>query len=281
MKILPFKKTYCDGEIACRFLQSPEGKDLLMAIPGGPGLSGSYLDPFLIELADRANINVGILDLPNHGESMSNTKNNYLYENCLHKLEDAFKQISSECNRLIIFGQSFGARLAFDLLANAQLQIDGAILTALPYKFEHSSQLQKKIEALNIDPQDGELTVLQKIFSAYTVIPFSQEQLLAINSEAKKEENFGMLEGSPPISESAKLILQEKSFVPLTILEGSSDFVTPDDNFLELKKIIPHASFVTIEDAGHFVMIEQPEAALNIFSSFLRHVGDAPLRGVS
>jgi pimeloyl-ACP methyl ester carboxylesterase len=134
MKTLPMHHFYCQEQIACRFLRSPsKNEPLVITIPGGPGLSGNYLDNFLIDLAQHANINVGIMDLPNHGESvLSLTKLPLTYKNCFDLTNSMLNELAQQAKELILFGQSFGARLAFDLLAFSHTKIIGGFLTAFP-----------------------------------------------------------------------------------------------------------------------------------------------------
>lgn len=273
MKYLPIGKNYYQNEVACRFLHHPvEKKCLIMTIPGGPGLSGTYLDHFLFDLANRIDVNVGILDLPNHGKSrILRKKDNLLYKDCLKMVISTINEISRDFGNLVLFGQSFGARLAFDALAESEAKIMGLFLTGFPYKFEHSSSLINKINNFHSDEENLKKHA-EGIFSLYTVIPFSTELIQAITSEVCKEENGKMLDETPEIEVSAEFIRKNKIHVPIFVLEGDSDIVIPDDNLLRLKEIIPHASFKKIKNCGHFVMIENEEETIKNFSSFIESV---------
>ena len=275
MKYLPVKRKYCGNEMTFRFLNPPSKNEyLVLTIPGGPNLSGTYLDPFLVRLAERTNINVGILDLPNHGESKGLGKERkFSYEDCCELLRRAICELTEDCTNLILFGQSFGARLAFDLLARLEIKISGLFLTGFPHKFEHSTDFENKFNELEINPNDGPRINLKKKFSVYTVVPFPDELLFAINSELRKEENSAMLEETPSITDSAEFIVRNKKNTPITILEGDSDLIIPDNNLLELKRIIPQASCITIKKTGHYLLwLKGQKKLVDIFSSFLSSI---------
>lgn len=119
------------------------------------GLSGKYLDHFLFDLSEQININVAILDLPNHGDSnLSPTQLPLSYQKCFDLLDNALRELTQQAEKLILFGQSFGARLAFDLLAFSQANIVGGFLTGFPHKFQMSRSMQEKIASLDLTCND-------------------------------------------------------------------------------------------------------------------------------
>src|SRR5437868_7956893 len=174
---LPLRKFYCNQEIACRFLRNPSKNELLiLTLPGGPSLSGLYLDQFLLKLSMHAYVNVGIVDLPNHGDSVMAENNLPLtYQRCVEMLNNTLSEIHNECDNIILFGQSFGARLAFDLLAISDVKIDGLILTGFPAEFKISDELLKKISSLDLESGENQEQVFlrnwTKILPLYTYAP--------------------------------------------------------------------------------------------------------------
>ena len=196
MHCLPLKKFYCNQEMACRFLRTPLQNELLiLTIPGGPRLSGLYLDPFLMALAEKSNIhvNVGIVDLPNHGDSVITESSLPLsYQRCVEMIDHVLSEVRKECGKVVLFGQSFGARVAFDLLATSDVKIDGAVLTGFPAEFENSLGLIKKVATLDLMSTTSEnqdevfLSNWAKILTLYTYAPLPKNAFNALASTVFK-----------------------------------------------------------------------------------------------
>ncbi len=56
---------------------------------------------------------------------------------------------------------------------------------------------------------------------------------------------------------------------PTTVIHGKDDRLIPVEMGEEIARTIPGAELVTIEDAGHFVFVEQPEAVASAVADFL------------
>jgi pimeloyl-ACP methyl ester carboxylesterase len=276
MQQLPLKLRYLNNEIACRFLRKPSSYEpLVMAIPGGPGLSGQYLDHFLIQLSEYMNINVGIFDLPNHGESvLTLTKLPLSYQDCHDLVIQTLKEIANLSDKIIIFGQSFGARLAFDALTSLKEQLAGAFLTGFPYEFQMSKKMQDKINLFPMDSKDD--LGLEEYFAKSwinmlphcTYHPLPSDIFNALISDLKLSGNEHILDDVPSIEVSAAILSQQLALPKIGILQGCSDGVVPDDNILKLKSIVPYAQYYEIEKCGHFPMVEKSEETLRAFSQF-------------
>lgn len=276
MKYLNYKKLYCEGKIACHFLKPILAHEpLTILIPGGPCISGHYLSEFSFHLANANKINVGLINLPNHDESiLPDSLLPLTYQHCLEMISDALNEISIQTNHLILFGQSFGARLAFDLLANYAINIKGLFLTGFPYVLQISSTLQEKFSTLktsNNSNGDVELSFLEswkEILPLYTYSPLPENIFNALIKNTKFRGNEHILKKAPSIELSVENLLKKQSFCPITILEGDCDLVVPDNNIQKLKSLISCAKFITINQCGHFPMVEQPEATQQAFSNF-------------
>lgn len=275
MKSLPICLFYCQNQIASRFLRPPsKNEPLVIAIPGGPGLSGNYLDHFLIELARHENINVGVMDLPNHGKSvLSLTRLPLSYKNCFDLTESMLNEVAKKTDRIILFGQSFGARLAFDLLSFSHVKIIGGFLTGFPYKFQISERMHNKISLLDMtsdddNPEENFRKNWGKILPLYTFSPLSTEIFESLVSNTKIRGNEYILDEVPDIVLSMKAFSQKPISPTIGILQGDFDEVVPENNFLKLKNFLPYAQFFNIEKCGHFPMVEKPKETIQYFSQF-------------
>ena len=282
MPLLAHKKQLCDGRLTARFLrQVPNQEPLVVCIPGGPGLGSSYLDPFMFQLAQRASVNTGILDLPNHGESAA-TEGSLTYPECADLVGRAVLELISNSQCLFLFGQSFGARLVFDLLPKLG-SLGGAILTGFPYAFQNSEGLLEKIGNLSLEPLENPAEPdavfarnWKKIFPLYTTRPLAPTIADALSTGTRWSGNDRMLENVPPIERTVEALSHNAAIPPILILEGDADGVVPDDNFDTLKRLVPYAKFERVRDAGHFPMVEQKEQVLSALTAFISAARKSP-----
>ena len=273
-KLLPATEAFCNGQIICRFLRAQAPKDLLIvAIPGGPGLSSIYLDPFMANLAERTGANVAVMDLPNHGASLIKEVTTPLsYIQCRGFVKKAVEEISRKTPSVVLFGQSFGARLTFDLLAELEMPPLAAFLTGFPYIFEISSALEAKLNELPLEPEEGPRAEeihaenWRKILPLYTVQPVTGEVSEALATRVEVPGGHLMLQDVPPIEDVAKAI---NPTIPMVVIEAQLDPVVPDNNWNVLRSLLSDASFKKLENVGHFPMVEKPEEVLGAFSELI------------
>lgn len=60
--------------------------------------------------------------------------------------------------------------------------------------------------------------------------------------------------------------------VPVLVIAGDDDQITPADGMKEMARAIPGAEFVLIPDAGHLSALEQPAAVAEAINAFLAKV---------
>lgn len=63
--------------------------------------------------------------------------------------------------------------------------------------------------------------------------------------------------------------------MPVLLIYGADDQFVPSINTRKLKALIPHARLVSIPDAGHEIMMDQPEALRDVLVAWLDEHGDA------
>lgn len=274
---------YVGGQIACRSLRPFKASErTILTIPGGPGLGNSYLEPFLMELAKRTGLNVALVDLPNHGESIVAKNDPPLdYRRTVELLRFWLKQVVKDTGGVVLFGQSLGARLAFDLLANHAARVQAAVLTGFPCRFENSTALSARLanvtfEDLTEGPEDEERFARnwRKVLPFYTPQSLPREAAEALASGTKWRGNEHMLDGAPSLDDVAAGNSDSKQAV--LVIQGAQDMVVPDGNLAALKGALPKAEFREIPDAGHFVMVEKPEQTAELIRAFLAQAGIRP-----
>lgn len=278
MTRLPIKHRLIDGQIACRSLRTlAAGERLVVTIPGGPGLGGRYLEPFLAKLAQATSMNVALIDLPNHGASSLGDGRRLDYLGCLKMLDAAIVELGRNCGDIILFGQSYGARLAFDLLAVSEARIRRAILAGVPVEFENSTALKEKLAKVALEPftdsaRDEHIFARnwRKLLPFYTRDPLPAPIFAELAAGTKWVGNEQMLDRVPAMKGMADRLKKRSAVPPVLILQGSDDLVVPDGNLQALRELLPEAEVHEVPRSGHFVMVENPEETLSLIEEFVR-----------
>lgn len=65
---------------------------------------------------------------------------------------------------------------------------------------------------------------------------------------------------------------------PALVIAGAQDVVTPLAVMTELAEGLPNARMAVIEEAGHFALLERPQACLAVFSEWLQSLTNDPQR---
>ncbi|WP_353944203.1 alpha/beta hydrolase [Streptomyces sp. HUAS MG91] len=64
--------------------------------------------------------------------------------------------------------------------------------------------------------------------------------------------------------------------LPVLVLAGEQDLVTPSGHSEAIAELLPDAEFVLVPDAGHLVMLEHPEAVTDRLADLLARTGVVP-----
>ncbi len=64
--------------------------------------------------------------------------------------------------------------------------------------------------------------------------------------------------------------------VPVLVLAGDKDLVTPSEHSEGIARLLPDAELVMVPDAGHLVMLEHPEVVTDRLADLLARVGAVP-----
>ncbi|MFZ3472345.1 alpha/beta fold hydrolase [Streptomyces sp. 4.24] len=70
--------------------------------------------------------------------------------------------------------------------------------------------------------------------------------------------------------------LQRFADIPVTVIAGDRDMVTPPDHSRAIKEALPSAELVVLESAGHLMMLEHPETVTRLLTELLARTGVVP-----
>ncbi|WP_411101332.1 alpha/beta fold hydrolase [Streptomyces sp. cmx-4-9] len=70
--------------------------------------------------------------------------------------------------------------------------------------------------------------------------------------------------------------LQRFADIPVTVIAGSRDMITPLAHSEAIKRELPGAELAVLEGAGHLMMLEQPETVTGLLTALLARTGAVP-----
>lgn len=161
---------------------------------------------------------------------------------------------------LVLCGFSMGGYVAIEMLANPARQISALALldtSARPESPEGAAMREKTITAIGRDYAkvvDGVSQFATHAASRENAALMAQirEVMLGVDSEAAIRQNRAIQHRGDHRALLAKLD------IPVLVLCGREDKVTPPALSEELAALIPNARLALIDDAGHMALMEQP-----------------------
>lgn len=175
---------------------------------------------------------------------------------------------------LVVCGFSMGGFVAFEMIAARQHDIRAVCLlstTARPEFPAIAAQREKTMAAL---ARDFDKTTLG--IARFCTGPAGQQNpalmadilatMHAVGPAAAIAQNRAIMARRDHRVALAKLDM------PVLVLCGRHDMVTPPEYAEELAALIPSAQLTWIEDAGHMVPMEQPQALADQLKKFIARV---------
>lgn len=242
----------------------------LVLIPGGPGLSSRSIRGF--DLLKRS-FNLVYIDFP--GTNLNPYEGKKSFEDLSSALVDVVKQIDGD---VYLVGHSYGGFFAADV--GLKTQIAGIICVATPFSKKSlngasSNYTNKKQSALaqaeknwSDSPTD---TTFANWLSEYAELYFSQHTLesgmLLMSSDPVSSKFYLDNRSDTSRLESIQVKLKGKAISKLFIA-GANDGLL---NLNDLKEDAANGDFdfQQVNNANHFVMLDQPESVASLIESFI------------
>lgn len=207
--------------------------------------------------------NIVVVDLPGHGESKGEgLKTVEEFSNALHQL---IHQEFSSYLPLILVGHSLGGAIIQQYTLKHPQDLLGIVLVGTGAKLRVMDQV---LDNLLDDFEEIVNLIAQYAFHKETdprIIQKSIDQLLEcppniMLQDFKACNVFNLFNEINNIS------------VPTLIICGTNDLLTPVKYSKYLQENIANSKFVEIPDAGHMVMLEQPQPFNQALKSFIREL---------
>lgn len=191
-------------------------------------------------------------DLPGHGESGGHTlPSAEAYARWLNRFSEELRLPS-----LYLCGHSFGGAIVQEYSRIYPQKVKGLVLISTGMNFK-LSKLYRQLTEQGIDPSQAVLSAeLPEFFRK------GYELLSTISNQALHDDLLaaGAFDSAPWIGSLD---------VPSLVVWGSNDIITPVEIPRELAAGLPAATLQIIQDAGHVVMVDAPEAYNSALKKFL------------
>lgn len=244
-----------------------EGRPTICLFPGGPGLSSKTLRS--IEILSRS-FELAFIDPP--GTGGLEEVNAPTFEGILRAMEVELEKLENK--PLIFLGHSFGALYVIELAARKKFNVAGLILVAAPLS-EETYEVAKKQYLKFMTPElsdaievfDGDKTreSFNRLLSSYGRLYFSEDTIKRggelLQSDQTSVESF--IHVLPVFSRRTPFVdfighLRDL-VIPKFMIAGADDLLFPA-SALEADARLTDCQFLKIQNAGHFVTFDQPEA---------------------
>ncbi len=241
----------------------PADKPVLLLVHGA---GGSHLDwpAALRHLPDTAVI---AIDLPGHGRTPPPAR--AAIADYAGDIETLIKKL--ELEQVIVAGHSMGGAIAQELAIRRSPQVAGLVLVGTGAKLRVSPALLEMIET---DFATAVAAVPQYAFASAAPdnLRRAHQNRLAQNEAAVVYGDFAACDAF-----DVRELLGQIN-VPVLVISGSEDKMTPPKYGRYLADNIPQAAFTLIENAGHMLALERPDEAVTAVARFIRqNYGTRPL----
>ena len=175
--------------------------------------------------------------------------------------------------RVVLCGLSIGGYIAFELLRQIPARVRAAILcntksaADTPEAKRGRDVLAEKARSL------GARAVAQELIPKVLGRETRERRPDVVGEVTQMMERqpvagiVGALHALRERPDSTPLL--ERIRVPVLVVAGADDQITPAQGMREMASAIPGAEFVVIPDAGHLAPLEQPDAVNSAMTAFL------------
>jgi pimeloyl-ACP methyl ester carboxylesterase len=253
--------------------EDAQGKYLVF-LPGGPGISGKYLDEIAAKFTTDFRVNIFIFNLPFHDDAEISVNRDFPkdldFQGAVGLIQDAI-QNELKPNSCVFVGHSFGALLTCSILCSGKPFFKGGYLVSMPVSGESSAQfkIEKKRLGLlepTISSEEDFGRYWKSILGLYARRNLSPREVANLTDETFWEISQSLWVNVVwPDPRSLSVL----GSIPLGIMQGLSDLRLPDNNLERLKELAPLGGLDLLEEVGHFPMLEVPDVFLARVKKFV------------
>ena len=209
-----------------------------------------------------------LVDLRNHGHSPWSDEFNY--QLMVQDLKELFTTLN--LSDVIVIGHSMGGKVAMHFaqsngdLLNKIIVVDMGI-KKYPLHHQHILKAFHSIDLSKLTARSEAEKILSSFINSNGVIQFLLKNLYwEDKGKLAWRVNFTVLENS--MEEILSELPKVEVLIPTLFIRGAQSDYILDDDIPEIEEVFPDSSFVTIENAGHWVHAEAPEEFVDSVLSF-------------
>lgn len=271
------EQTFCDGVVSTRLARALNSEEsLVVCVPGGPGITGRYMDDMAAAIASDCGLNVLVLDLPNH-DSSKRFRGPTLpmeYIEAQEILLKFFDEIRGKYSTMMLLGHSLGGVIALDLLANG-VCANGVVLISVPYTFSTKDEFRSLLERLNGGSKDWHneeefVKWWSRILPGYFYSQPSADAARILTSKTFHMPNKQFLKGLPTAEESLRSVSISEG--KCLYVEGEKEWILPPRNLEDMCGALKQRDLKKVKGAGHFIMLEKKDDLLALIAPFVANI---------
>lgn len=180
---------------------------------------------------------------------------------------------AEQAENVVLVGHSMGGYMALAFAERYPERVQGLILyhsTATADTEERREQRRKTIDELRMQ---GSAPFIEKQLPKMVATTYSPDETRALVARYVNLPTDGLIAGLKAIASRPDRtnILQTVNF-PILLVLGRDDQLIPYEKTAQLANLSDKISVVTIENAGHLSMIEQPEASVQAILEFVGRI---------
>lgn len=207
--------------------------------------------------------NVFSLDLPGHGKSSGRVR-----QSVGAYVDDILDWMQkTELNRAVFIGHSMGSAIAQTLAINHPENVAGLGLIGSGASFNVSPELLDRTSS----PTTFDSAIAVIIKNSFS--PSTSERLVELAKKRMLETDYSVLYADFKACDEFNEIIRVSSIThPTLIICGADDKMTPPRLSIYLNTKIKNSTLEIIPQAGHMVMLEQPEATAIAVGKFIERI---------
>lgn len=213
---------------------------------------------------------VYLIDQRNHGQSPHSSE--FDYEVMAEDIRELMR--TENLKKIHLLGHSMGGKTAMKFAARYPELVSTLIVVDIAPRFypPHHQKIFEGFHAVKLDKLSSRKDAdkqMSEIISSFMIRQFLLKNLTRDeNNNFKWKHNLEIIEKK--VDNIGKGLKKDEIFEGKTIFIGgkNSDYIQPEDH-VDIKNHFPHAEIVMIENAGHWVHAEQPEALLETVNGFM------------
>jgi pimeloyl-ACP methyl ester carboxylesterase len=215
-------------------------------------------------------------DLPGYGESTGS-----LREAGMKGIADIVFEFVTALGyaKVHMHGTSFGAMIGVNLAAYHPEIIDRIVFSCFLAKYDLAARMMRKTwKRAAADSGMRAVTDLTSVAGfarGYYERPEAQAQFEAMYEAFEATDPAAFIKGTETIEQTDLSPLLPKISAPVLLLAGREDNMTPFNpapsgvGFSIIETLLPACEMKILEDCGHYLVLEQPEAAAALATEFL------------